>query len=74
MAITIWFVFILLFYACVIWISAKLTLSEKNIKRFWNSASRSGIERTDELVMVERPLEKVYSWGFSHCKRLDVRA
>ncbi len=29
---TIWFVFILLFYACVIWISAKLTLSEKNIK------------------------------------------
>ena len=28
----IWFAFILLFYACVIWISAKLTLSEKNIK------------------------------------------
>ena len=28
----IWFAFILLFYACVIWISAKLTLSEKDIK------------------------------------------
>ena len=28
----IWVAFILLFYACVIWISAKLTLSEKNIK------------------------------------------
>ena len=28
----IWLTFILLFYACVIWISAKLTLSEKNIK------------------------------------------
>ena len=28
----IWIAFILLFYACVIWISAKLTLSEKDIK------------------------------------------